>query len=208
MHQGNSIRACAMRITSLCLAGLLIPQSVPAAIGQQPAAQQPVAQQPVAPQPVAPQPVAPQQTSPAPPPLPATLAQTPPQSAAQDASVASQGELPSAPDPQTPTQAQQPLPAQSQQQDPAQPQQPTPAQSQQQTPQQPPALPQEPVGTAAAPAERPSGVPGSRPSGAAIAPAKQKRVRAFVISIGIALAGAAAIGTVVGLSRASHSTPQ
>lgn len=80
-------------------------------------------------------------------------------------------------------------------------------QSQSQQRQQSPPLPQQPVGTAAAPAEKPEGIPGSRPSGAAIAPAKQRRVRAFVISIGIALAGAAAIGTVVGLSKASHSTP-
>jgi hypothetical protein len=101
----------------------------------------------------------------------------------QDGSVASESALPSAPEPQSP------------------------AQPQQQAPQQPPALPQQPVGTAAAPAEKPTGISGSRPSGAAIAPAKQKRVRAFVIAISIALAGAAAIGATVGLSKASHSTP-
>jgi hypothetical protein len=63
------------------------------------------------------------------------------------------------------------------------------------------------VGTAAAPYEKPTGVPGSRPAGAAIAPAKQKRVRAIVIRVGLILAGAGAVGAVVGLSKASHSQP-
>lgn len=67
--------------------------------------------------------------------------------------------------------------------------------------------PQQPVGTAAAPYEKPTGVPGSRPAGAVIAPAKQRRVRAIVIKVGLLLAGGAAIGTVVGLSKASHSQP-
>jgi len=67
--------------------------------------------------------------------------------------------------------------------------------------------PQQPVGTAAAPYEKPTGVPGSRPAGAAIAPAKQRRVRAIVISLGLILAGAGAIGAVAGLSKASHSQP-
>ena len=78
-------------------------------------------------------------------------------------------------------------------------------QSAQQSQQQ--ASPQQPVGTAAAPYERPTGVPGSRPAGAVIAPAKQKRVRSIVIRVGLLVAGGAAIGTVVGLSRASHSQP-
>ena len=80
--------------------------------------------------------------------------------------------------------------------------------SQQQAPAQQPAVPQQPVGTAAAPYEKPTGVAGSRPAGAAIAPAKQRRVRTIVISIGIALAAGAAVGAVVGLSKASHSQPQ
>jgi hypothetical protein len=67
--------------------------------------------------------------------------------------------------------------------------------------------PQQPVGTAAAPYEKPVGVPGSRPAGAAIAPAKQRRVRAIAIKVGLIAAGAAAVGTVVGLSMASHSQP-
>jgi hypothetical protein len=78
----------------------------------------------------------------------------------------------------------------------------------QQTPAQQQANPQQPVGTAAAPYEKPTGVPGSRPAGAAIAPAKQRRVRAIVIRVGIVLAAGAAVGAVVGLSKATHSTPQ
>lgn len=142
------------------------------------AAQEAQPQQPATPQSTGPQ----QQAVPAPPPLPPSLAETA-QSPAQlrDTSIAAADELPSAPVPQSPA----------------------PPQQQQQAP----AIAQQPVGTAAAPAEKPLGVPGSRPSGAAIAPAKQKRVRAFVISLGIVLAAGAAIGAVAGLSKASHSTP-
>ncbi|MGA8089427.1 MAG: hypothetical protein WCA10_19295 [Terracidiphilus sp.] len=84
---------------------------------------------------------------------------------------------------------------------------PTPQPAQQAPPQQQQA-PQQPVGTAAAPYEKPTGVPGSRPAGAAIAPAKQRRVRALVIRVGIVLAAGAAVGAVVGLSKATHSAPQ
>ena len=80
-------------------------------------------------------------------------------------------------------------------------------QAQNQQSQQPQAPGQPPVGTAAAPYEKPTGVPGSRPAGAAIAPAKQRRVRAIVISLGLVLAGAGAIGAVAGMSKASHSQP-
>ena len=99
---------------------------------------------------------------------------------AQNAHEDSSSSLPSAPTPQP------------QQQEPAQ--------------QQPP--PQQPVGTAAAPYEKPTGVPGSRPAGAVIAPAKQRRVRAIVIRVAVVAAAAAAVGTVVGLSKATHSSPQ
>ena len=182
MRHRKSIRTWAVRITSSCLSALLICQAIPAATAQQPGPQPPAAQEPAPQQPVmAEQGAGQQQTSPETPVLPSATDQAPQLASKKDAAV-SQNELPSAPDPQIPDQPQQ------------------------QAPQQTPA-PQMPLGTAAAPAETPTGIPGSRPSGAAIAPAKQKRVRAFVISIGIALAGAAAIGTVVGLSRASHSTP-
>ena len=67
---------------------------------------------------------------------------------------------------------------------------------------------QKPLGTAAAPYDRPTGVAGSRPAGAAIAPGKQKRVRSIVIKVGVIVAAGAATGAVVGLSRASHGQPQ
>ena len=67
--------------------------------------------------------------------------------------------------------------------------------------------PQKPVGTAAAPVTRPSGVAGSRPAGAAIAPAKQRRVRRLLVRWGIVLGAAAAVGTVAALSYGSQSRP-
>ena len=126
-------------------------------------------------------------------------------------------ELPSAPVPQATSGSQQPAqpqqqaqPAQQQSQA-AQPQQNQPAQqspaAQGQQQGQQSQEPQQPVGTAAAPYEKPTGVPGSRPAGAAIAPAKQRRVRAIVISLGLVLAGAGAIGAIAGMSKASHSQP-
>ena len=64
-----------------------------------------------------------------------------------------------------------------------------------------------PVGTAAAPYEKPVGVAAARPAGAAIAPAKQRRVRSFLIRTSLLIGGAVAVGTVVGLSEASPSKP-
>jgi len=64
-----------------------------------------------------------------------------------------------------------------------------------------------PVGTAAAPLERPLGVTASRPAGAVIAPAKQRRARAILIRVSIVVGEAIAVGTVVALSRASPSRP-
>ncbi|UWZ83916.1 hypothetical protein [Occallatibacter riparius] len=66
---------------------------------------------------------------------------------------------------------------------------------------------QKPVGTAAGPYTRPSGVAGSRPAGAAIAPSKQKRKKALMIRVGLIVGGAVAVGTVAGLSMASSSRP-
>lgn len=117
---------------------------------------------------------------------------------------------------------QQPAPQPAQQQ-PATPAQPQPAQPDQ--PQQPaapglesrdantqsqqdqPNTPQKPVGTAAAPVTKPSGVAGSRPAGAVIAPSKQHRVRRLVVRFGLIIGGAAAIGTVAALSHGSPSRP-
>lgn len=64
-----------------------------------------------------------------------------------------------------------------------------------------------PVGTAAAPYKKTTGVTASRPSGAVIAPAKQRRVRSILIRVGIVVAAGVAIGTVVALSQGSPSRP-
>jgi len=66
---------------------------------------------------------------------------------------------------------------------------------------------QKPVGTAVAPYEKTSGVAVSRPAGAVIAPAKQRRARSFLIKVGVLLGAGIAIGTVVALSSASPSRP-
>lgn len=64
-----------------------------------------------------------------------------------------------------------------------------------------------PIGTAAAPSEKPVGAAGSRPAGAVIAPAKQRRVRRILISIGVVVGAGVAIGTVAALSHGSPSQP-
>lgn len=67
--------------------------------------------------------------------------------------------------------------------------------------------PQRPVGTAAAEAPRVSGITAAEPAGVAIAPAKQHRARAIVIKVGAMVGAAAALGTVLGLTEATHSKP-
>jgi hypothetical protein len=76
--------------------------------------------------------------------------------------------------------------------------QPTPEQKQ---------APQAPVGTAAAPYEKPTGVTASRPAGAVIAPAKQRRARSILIRVSLVVGAAAAVGAVVALSHASPGRP-
>lgn len=66
---------------------------------------------------------------------------------------------------------------------------------------------QKPVGTAAAPYEKTTGVAASRPAGAVIAPAKQRRARSILIRVGVIVGAAAAVGTVVALSHGSPSRP-
>lgn len=68
--------------------------------------------------------------------------------------------------------------------------------------------PANPVGTAAAPAANTTGVAGSRPTGAVIAPGKQRRVRTILISIGVVVGTCIAIGTVAALSHSSPSQPR
>ena len=70
-----------------------------------------------------------------------------------------------------------------------------------------PPSPSQPVGTAAAPYEKPAGVAASRPSGAVIAPGKQRREHAIVIRIAIVVGAAIAVGTVAALSRSSSGRP-
>jgi hypothetical protein len=59
---------------------------------------------------------------------------------------------------------------------------------------------QEPSGTAAARTANPSGVAASEPAGSAIAPAKQRRVRTLLISLGAVATAGAALGAVAALS--------
>ena len=66
---------------------------------------------------------------------------------------------------------------------------------------------QKPVGIAAAPYEKTTGVAASRPAGAVIAPAKQRRARSILIRIGVVAGAAVAVGTVIGLSRGSSGRP-
>ena len=63
------------------------------------------------------------------------------------------------------------------------------------------------TGTAAAPAGTVSGTVASRPAGVAIAPAKQRHVRSFLIKLGVVAGAGIALGTVYALSRGSSSTP-
>jgi hypothetical protein len=67
--------------------------------------------------------------------------------------------------------------------------------------------PPPPVGTAAAPYEKPEGVPASRPAGAAIAPAKQRRTRSFAIRTALVVGAGVAIGVVIATSLSSSSRP-
>jgi len=77
------------------------------------------------------------------------------------------------------------------------------AQSQSTPAQQTPA----PVGTAVAPYIRPAGVTASRPAGAAIAPAKQRRVHIFTIRLALIVGAAVAVGAVAAASMGSPSRP-
>lgn len=64
-----------------------------------------------------------------------------------------------------------------------------------------------PLGTAAAPETRPSGVTGSRPAGAVIAPGKQHRAHIILISVALVAGAAIAVGTVAALSSGSPARP-
>jgi hypothetical protein len=64
-----------------------------------------------------------------------------------------------------------------------------------------------PLGTATAQQGATRGGLASRPAGEAIAPAKQRQVHSLLIKVGLLAAGAAAVGTVVGLTRGTSSIP-
>lgn len=65
----------------------------------------------------------------------------------------------------------------------------------------------EPVGTAAAQAAKTRGGVASKPAGAAIAPAKQKRTRSLLIKLGLIAGAGVAAGTVYALQKGSPSRP-
>jgi hypothetical protein len=94
-------------------------------------------------------------------------------------------------------------PQQEGQQQPAQPLQAQPLAAQQ--PQ--PAPPREPLGAAAAETVPTMGVAASRPSGAAVAPAKQRRIRTILIRTGAVIGAAAAVGVTMALTEGSPSKP-
>lgn len=85
-----------------------------------------------------------------------------------------------------------------------------PGSTQQQNQAQPPNSVQQqqaPAGAAAAQAGATAGGAASKPAGNAIAPAKQHQTRSLLIKIGAVGGAAIAIGTIVGLSRATGSKP-
>jgi hypothetical protein len=67
--------------------------------------------------------------------------------------------------------------------------------------------PHEPVGTAAAESVQTTGVAASRPAGAAVAPAKQRRARSILIKVGALVGAGVAVGTTMALSQGSPSKP-
>jgi hypothetical protein len=67
--------------------------------------------------------------------------------------------------------------------------------------------PREPRGTAAAESIPTTGVAASRPAGAAVAPAKQRRVRSILIKVGALVGVGAAVGATMALSQGSPSRP-
>jgi cytoskeletal protein RodZ len=66
---------------------------------------------------------------------------------------------------------------------------------------------QAPLGAAAAQKGETAGGAASKPAGTAIAPAKQRQVRSFLLKLGLIAAGGAAIGTVLALTRGTSSVP-
>src|SRR5438552_937563 len=126
-------------------------------------------------------------------------------SQAQPANTQPNASAPSAPAQEDSRPQANPLPAQNSQQPPD----PTPAQNtpqqsedQKKTPDQ-----QQPAGAAAAQLGRTTGGAASKPAGAAMAPAKQRQSRSLLLKMGLLAAAGVAVGTVVGLTKATPSKP-
>lgn len=128
----------------------------------------------------------------------------PTDSQAQPANTQPNASAPSAPAQEDSRPQANPLPAQNSQQPPD----PTPAQNtpqnedQKKTPDQ-----QQPAGAAAAQLGRTTGGAASKPAGAAMAPAKQRQSRSLLLKMGLLAAAGVAVGTVVGLTKATPSKP-
>jgi cytoskeletal protein RodZ len=70
-----------------------------------------------------------------------------------------------------------------------------------------PQSPHEALGTAAAETIPTTGIAASRPAGAAVAPAKQRRVRSILIKVGALVGVGVAVGTTLALSQGSPGKP-
>ncbi len=81
------------------------------------------------------------------------------------------------------------------------------AQPQQQRQQAPGQDQHVPLGAATAQQGPTAGGAASKPAGSAIAPAKQRQVRSFLIKLGVIAAAGGAIGAVYALTRGTSSTP-
>ena len=108
--------------------------------------------------------------------------------------------------PQTPESPSPIQPQQEQQQLPTAPS-PQPSADTSTQPEQPVTQRENPVGTAAAEKGVTRGGAASKPAGSAIAPAKQRQVRSLLIKLGVVAAAGVAVGTVLGLSKGSPTTP-
>ena len=82
---------------------------------------------------------------------------------------------------------------------------PAPGQASPSQPAQTPAA--RPPGTAAAEISNTGGVTASEPAGIAVAPAKQRRLRSWIIKLGAVAGAGVAVGTALALSQASPSKP-
>ena len=113
--------------------------------------------------------------------------------------------------PQTPTLSPQvpesPSPVQPQQEQQQLPTAPSPQTTTSTQPAQPVTQRENPAGAAAAEKGVTRGGAASKPAGTAIAPAKQRQVRSLLIKLGVLAAAGVAVGTVMGLSKGSPTSP-